>query len=248
MTSNAVEISVIIPAYNEGRRIASSLMEIKRHFGKLQRAFEIVVVDDGSSDDTVSIVQAAADNNPVLRLVRNDRNRGKGYSVRHGVLESHGKLVLFSDADLSAPIEESAKLLEAIEQRGLDVAIGSRALNRQLIGARQPWLREQSGKVFNACVRLILGLPYVDTQCGFKAFRREAVLPIFQRQCVFGFGFDPELLYVARLHGLKVGEVAVQWNHVPGSKVSFLSDSIHMFCDLIRIRWNHLRGKYEWEE
>ena len=248
MSSGAVEISVVIPAFNEAQRISLSLERIAAYFSNEQASVEIVVVDDGSSDNTVEMVKAWATKDPRVRLVRNDRNRGKGFSVRHGVLETRGAIVLFSDADLSSPIEESKKILDPIRNGHLDLAIGSRALDRSLIGVRQSWLREQSGKVFNAFVRIILDLPYSDTQCGFKAFRRGPMIPVFERQRIFGFGFDPEMLYLAGKRGLRVGEIPVRWNHVQGSKVHFLSDAISMFFDLVRIRWNHFSGKYRWEE
>lgn len=244
MTSAAVDVSVVIPAYNEAQRITSSLLRIEEYFRRQKFSFEVVVVDDGSSDKTCETVLAASAKNPTVRLVRNDRNRGKGFSVRHGVLEAKGEVVLFTDADLSAPIEESDKLIHVIREEGIDVAIGSRALNRQLIGVHQPWWREQSGKVFNFLVRLLLGLPYIDTQCGFKAFRRLPMIPVFQRQTILGFGFDPEMLYIANRHGLRIKEIPVRWDHIEGSKVSYLSDSLNMFFDLLRIRWNNFRGRY----
>ena len=247
MSPDAVEISLVIPAYNEAQRISSTLDRVTAYFDREAFPVEILVVDDGSTDSTIELVRAIAGKDPRVRLVRNDRNRGKGFSIRHGVLEAKGEIVLFSDADLSSPIEESRNLLDPIRQGSLDIAIGSRALDRSLIGVRQSWLREQSGRVFNAFVRIILGLPYNDTQCGFKAFRRVPLIPVFERQKVLGFGFDPEMLYLARLRGLRTGEIPVRWDHVRGSKVHFLSDAISMFFDLIRIHWNHLSGKYRWE-
>jgi dolichyl-phosphate beta-glucosyltransferase len=248
MSSAAVEISIVIPAYNEAQRISLSLERISAYFKNEPSSVEIVVVDDGSTDKTVEVVKTLVEKDPRVRLVRNDRNRGKGFSIRHGVLEARGDIVLFSDADLSSPIEESQKILDPIRRGVLDLTIGSRALDRSLIGVRQSWLREQSGKVFNAFVRILLGLPYSDTQCGFKAFRRSPMIPVFQRQRIFGFGFDPEMLYLASLRHLRIGEIPVRWNHVAGSKVHFLSDALAMFFDLIEIRWNHLRGKYRWEK
>ncbi len=244
MTPSSVEVSLVIPAFNEARRIRSSLEMVQKYFGREGRTYEVVIVDDGSSDETASLVRAAQAQNPSIRLVSNDRNRGKGFSVRHGVIEARGDIVLFSDADFSSPIEESEKLLDPIRQGQYDVTIGSRALDRTLIGVRQPWLREQSGRIFNLCVRLILGLPFADTQCGFKAFRREPMLPLFERMKVLGFGFDPELLYLASVDHLRIGEIPVRWNHSRGSKVSFFSDAVEMFFDLVKIRWNHLRGRY----
>lgn len=247
MTSSAVEVSIVIPAFNEAKRISSTLAHVVFFFQSQNNSFEVVVVDDGSTDATAEAVSIAALANPDIRLVRNERNRGKGYTVRHGVLEAVGEIVLFTDADLSAPIEESPKLIDPIRSGTLDVTIGSRAVNRNLIGIHQPWLREQSGKIFNRLVRMILGLPFADTQCGFKAFRRKPMLPVFERLDILGFGFDPELLYVATLRRLRIGEIPVRWDHVAGSKVSFLSDSLRMFFDLLRIRWNHFTGCYREE-
>jgi glycosyltransferase involved in cell wall biosynthesis len=248
MSSGAVDISIVIPAYNEAQRIDLSLEHIAAYFNNEPASVEIVVVDDGSSDSTVEVIKVRAAKDPRVRLVRNEGNRGKGFSVRHGVLEARGELVLFSDADLSSPIEESKKILDPLRNGLLDLAIGSRALDRSLIGIRQSWLREQSGKVFNAFVRTILDLPFSDTQCGFKAFRRSPMIPVFECQRILGFGFDPEMLYLAKLRGLRVGEIPVRWNHVRGSKVRFLSDAVSMFFDLIRIRWNHFSGRYRWED
>jgi glycosyltransferase involved in cell wall biosynthesis len=180
---------------------------------------------------------------PFLRLVSNGKNRGKGYSVRHGMLEASGRIALFTDADLSSPIEESEKLLSAI-RAGNDVAIGSRALDRSLIFARQARFREVAGIIFNGFVRLFTGLAIHDTQCGFKAFVREPCRVIFEQQRIEGFGFDPEVLFLARRHGLRTAEVPVRWAHDPGTKVHMLRDSLLMFGDLVYIRWNWLLGRY----
>jgi dolichyl-phosphate beta-glucosyltransferase len=247
MTSSAMELSVVIPAYNEAKRISSTLQQVVRYFRTQGLLFEVVVVDDGSSDNTLDLVSEVARTNSAIRIVTNGRNRGKGFSVRHGVQEAKGEIVLFSDADLSSPIEESGKLLQPIWRNEFDMAIGSRAVDRKLIGTHQPWWREQSGRVFNLLVQAILGLRFSDTQCGFKAFRRLAVVPILEQQRILGFGFDPELLYLAKLQKLRVAEVPVRWNHAPGSKVKFLSDSLNMLLDLARIRWNHFRRKYNEE-
>jgi glycosyltransferase involved in cell wall biosynthesis len=177
-----------------------------------------------------------------LRVLTNDQNRGKGYSVRRGMLDARGRIVLFTDADLSAPIAEADKLIEALADH--DLAIGSRALNRSLISVRQSLFREYAGIIFNFIVRAILRLPFVDTQCGFKAFRRERCQIIFQQQRIERFGFDPELLYLARHHGLSCAEIPVRWAHSPATKVSMLRDSIQMFLDVFIIRWNALAGRY----
>jgi glycosyltransferase involved in cell wall biosynthesis len=175
-------------------------------------------------------------------VLSNGANRGKGYSVRHGSLEALGDVILFTDADLSAPIEEADKLLAALKDH--DVAIGSRSMDRGLIEVHESLFREFAGIVFNAIVRLILRLPFVDTQCGFKAFRRGPSLIIFEQQTIERFGFDPELLYLARHHGLSTIEVPVRWSHSPATKVNMLRDSLQMFLDILIIRWNALKGRY----
>jgi dolichyl-phosphate beta-glucosyltransferase len=179
-----------------------------------------------------------------VRLLKNPGNRGKGYSVRHGMLEAKGEWVLFSDADLSAPIEELDKLVAEVRRTGADVAIGSRALDRSLIGVHQSVFREYAGRFFNILMRLFTGLPFWDTQCGFKLFRGEAAQAVFRRQQIERFGFDAETLFITRLRGYRIIEVPVRWNHVEGTKVSMFRDSVNMFLDLLRIRWFQLQGKY----
>ena len=231
-------LSIVVPAYNEALRIGPSLEGILRFVKDQQIEAEVILVDDGSVDDTAGIAASFP-----LRVVRNDSNRGKGYSVRRGVLEAKGTWVLFTDADLSAPIEELDRLLEVADE-GADVIIGSRAVDRTKIAVHQSRFRELGGIFYNWTVRLILGLSIQDTQCGFKLFRREEVVPIFESQTIYGFGFDPEILFLAKRRGLKIREVPVVWRHNRGSKVRFLSDGLEMFLDLARIRWNALRGKY----
>jgi glycosyltransferase involved in cell wall biosynthesis len=203
---------------------------------------EVIVVDDGSKDETAAIVGSIE--LPCLRLIRNETNHGKGYSVKAGVLAAAGEYVLFTDADLSAPIEETEKLLAAAQSCGADVVIGSRAIDRSFIERHQSRGRELGGIVFNKMVQLFLGLKIHDTQCGFKLFRREKIRPAFEKMTIDGFGFDPELLFLASRAGLKILEIPVRWSHVEGSKIRFLRDSIRMFTDLIRIRSNQLKGRY----
>ena len=199
-------------------------------------------VDDGSTDETPKAAESFQGQIENLRVVSNGQNRGKGYSVRHGALEARGEIVLFTDADLSAPIEEADKLLAKMSE--YDVAIGSRAVDRALIEVHESRFREFAGIVFNKIVRIILRLPFVDTQCGFKAFRREKCKIIFEQQTIERFGFDPELLYLARHHGLRTAEVAVRWAHSPATKISMWRDSAQMFLDVLVIRWNGMRGRY----
>ena len=242
MSAAAVELSIVIPAYNEEPRLPASLARIAAYIRASGRETEVVVVDDGSRDGTASAAESFRGEIPCLRVISNGENRGKGYSVRHGMLEAQGRIVLFTDADLSAPIEEADKLLAALETS--DVAIGSRAMDRSLIFVRQSLFREFAGIVFNAIVRLTLRLPFVDTQCGFKAFRREPCHIIFEQQSIDRFGFDPELLYLARHHGLRAVEIPVRWAHSPATKVNMFSDSLQMFLDVFIIRWNSLTGRY----
>ena len=180
----------------------------------------------------------------LVRLIQNPGNCGKGFSVKHGALQAQGDIVLFTDADLSAPISEMPKLIDPIVEGKCDVSFGSRALDRSLIGVHQSKLREFSGRIFNLFVQALTGLNFKDTQCGFKAFRRQAMIPVFRQQRITDFGFDPEILYIAQKHGLRLEEIPVQWNHVEGTTVCFLKDSLKMLFDLVLIRWNDLTGKY----
>lgn len=242
MSEPAPELSIIIPAYNEESRLPSTLERIAAYIRASGRSTEVIVVDDGSRDHTAAVAESFRSRIPLLRVVPNGVNRGKGYSVRQGMLEARGRLVLFTDADLSAPIEEADKLLRALETH--DVAIGSRALDRSLITVHQSPFREFAGIVFNKMVRLCLGLPFVDTQCGFKAFRRERCRVIFEQQRVERFGFDPELLFLAKRHGLSAVEIPVRWAHSPATRVSLFRDSLRMFLEVLAIRFNALRGLY----
>lgn len=242
MNSEVPDLSIVIPSYNEELRLPATLQSIAAFLPSLSPQTEIVVVDDGSKDRTAGVADSFRNVLPLLRVVSNGVNRGKGFSVRHGMLEARGRNVLFTDADLSAPIEEAPKLLEALKT--YDVAIGSRAMDRSLIEVHESRFREFAGIVFNKIVRFVLRLPFVDTQCGFKAFRREPCRIIFEQQRIDRFGFDPELLYLARHHGLRTVEIPVRWAHSPATKVNMLRDSVLMFLDIFTIRWNALRGRY----
>lgn len=240
------KLSIVIPAFNEAARLPRALAKIQTYLQKQGTAAEVIVVDDGSTDATGRIVEEARMAWPQeigsLRLVANGENRGKGYSVRHGMLEASGTVALFTDADLSAPIEELEKLLGALANA--DVAIGSRALDRRLITVHQSRLREIAGIIFNRFVRLVTGLPFEDTQCGFKAFVMDRARIIFEQQRIERFGFDPEILFLAKRHGLKSVEVPVVWAHDPATKVNVYSDSVQMFFDLLIIQWNAILGRY----
>jgi glycosyltransferase involved in cell wall biosynthesis len=246
MSQRPPKLSIIIPAYNEEKRLGRTLTRIREYFAGRPTGpveIELIVVDDGSTDGTLQVARDWAREMPSLRLVSNRVNHGKGYSVRRGILEARGCIALFTDADLSTPIEESEKLFAAIEA-GNDVAVGSRAIDRSLIAVHQSWFREVAGMIFNGLVRLLTGLRFHDTQCGFKAFVRERCRIVFEQQRIEGFGFDPEILFLVRRHGLRTAEVPVRWAHDPGSKVHVLSDSLRMFADLLYIRWNWLLGSY----
>lgn len=237
-------ISIIVPAYNEEIRLPETIRAMENYFRDHAWAFhEIVIVDDGSKDKTAAIADNFAKSNPHIRVLRNPGNRGKGYSVRHGMLKARGEWRLFSDADLSTPIEELDKLWAVMERDHADVAIGSRALDPSLIGIHQPGFRETAGKLFNVVMRITIGLPIADTQCGFKLFRGSLVEDIFSRQMLEGFGFDVEVLFIAKRLGYKIAEVPVRWNHAEGSKVGMLT-GVRAFLELAEVRANSLRGRY----
>jgi dolichyl-phosphate beta-glucosyltransferase len=237
-------LSIVIPAYNEERRLPPTLAAVRAYLDA--RAYpdaEILVVDDGSRDGTAALVEAVAREDQRVRLLRNPGNRGKGYSVSHGMLEARGEWILFSDADLSAPIEELDKLLPAAIERHAQVAIGSRALDRSLIGVHQARSRELIGIALNRVMRLATGLPFADTQCGFKLYARDAARLIFARQQLDGFSFDVEDLFIARVLGIPATEVAVRWNNVEGTKVGIMVGP-QFFLDLLMIHYYKLAGRY----
>jgi glycosyltransferase involved in cell wall biosynthesis len=246
-------LSIVIPAYNEENRVGRGLDDLLRFFETQTYKAEVIVVNDGSSDQTASRVEEkiaefrAAGHE--LRVLTNKPNRGKGYSVKRGLTEARGEIVLFSDTDFSSPITEAPKLLDPIVEGRADVAFGSRALNPELIGVHQPKMREIGGTVFNLLMRTITGLKFKDTQCGFKAFRQSAALPVFSVQRIERFGFDPEVLYIAKKQGNRLLEVPVIWNHCEGgelqNKLNYVLDSMNMFMDLIRIRLNDVLGRYD---
>ena len=235
--------SIIIPAYNESARIGATLDKVLTYAAERRWEAEVIVVNDGSRDNTVEIVRQYVEKHPTLRLLENPGNRGKGYSVRNGMLHARGQVLLFSDADLSSPIEEAAKLLAAISG-GADIAIGSRWLQADLQTQRQPLYRQLFGRVFNLLLRIILGLKFKDTQCGFKAFTGRAAQAIFPLQKIERWGFDPELLYLAKKLGFRVVEVPVAWAHRGGTRISPVRDGARMFGEMLKIRWNALSGKY----
>jgi dolichyl-phosphate beta-glucosyltransferase len=235
-------ITIVIPAFNEERRLPLTLDAVLAYVDERQFDFcEIIVVDDGSSDGTAALVEKRADAR--LRLLRNPGNRGKGYAVRHGMLQARGEWVLFSDADLSTPIEELSKLADAAQRHSARIAIGSRAVNRSLVSVHQSAVREFAGRFFNLVMRLITGLPFLDTQCGFKLYEASAAREVFQRQQLETFGFDVEDLFIAKLLGIPAVEVPVRWANVEGTKVSMAS-GLNAFLDPLRVRWNQFRGLY----
>lgn len=238
------DYSIIIPAYNESVRIIPTLDRVLAYIQQRGWEAEIVVVNDGSRDDTAEIVRDYASGSASVRLVENPGNRGKGYSVRNGILHAKGAVVLFTDADLSSPIEEAAKLVDSIH-RGSDVAIGSRWLRADLQTTRQPLYRQILGRAFNLALKVVLGLSFKDTQCGFKAFKQQAARDIFGRQVIRRWGFDPEILFLARQLGYKTEEIAVAWAHDERSKINPITDGMNMLLDLFRIRWNSISGKYD---
>ena len=235
--------SIVIPAFNERARIPATLDAVLGCIRAHQWDAEVIVVNDGSTDSTAQIVRDIAATAPELRLLENPGNHGKGYSVRNGVLNALGDVVLFTDSDLSAPIEEADRLFAAIAD-GADIAIGSRWLESGRQTHRQPLYRQFFGRCFNSVTRLVMGLPFVDTQCGFKAFTRAAAQTVFQLQTIERWGFDPEILFIALKRGFTVKEVPVSWAHDARTRMSYLKDGMQMLKELAIIRWNALTGHY----
>jgi dolichyl-phosphate beta-glucosyltransferase len=235
--------SIVIPAYNESARILPTLESVVSCVRERGWSAEVIVVDDGSRDRTAEIVRQFAASNLEVRLIKNPMNRGKGYSVRNGILQALGEVVMFTDADLSAPIEEAEGLFDAIAS-GADIAIGSRWLERTRQTIRQPLYRQLFGRCFNGVTRLIMGLSFADTQCGFKAFTRSAAQTVFQLQTIERWGFDPEILFIALKRSYRVTEVPVSWAHDERTRMSYLKDGMRMLEDVAIVRWNALLGRY----
>jgi dolichyl-phosphate beta-glucosyltransferase len=235
LASDAPFLSVIIPAYNEEARLPKTLERVEAYLSQQDYSWELIVMDDGSKDRTVEAAEKAM-SSPHSRVVKNRRNMGKGATVRNGMLLAGGRFRLFSDADLSTPIEEAEKLLRAVQEEGYDVAIGSRALKESRLEVRQPFYREMMGRMFNLIVQIVLLGGIKDTQCGFKLFSARAAEEVFARQQLEGFSFDVEVLVLARRLGFRIAEVPVRWLDSPASRVSPLRDSIRMFLDVVRVR------------
>jgi dolichyl-phosphate beta-glucosyltransferase len=237
------QYSIVIPAYNEAARIPATLEAVTACVRSRGWSAEVIVVDDGSRDATAEVVRAFAARAPEVRLLQNSGNRGKGFSVRNGLLRALGEVVMFTDADLSAPIEEAEGLFAAIA-RGADIAIGSRWLERSRQTIRQPLYRRLFGRCFNGVTRAIMGLPFADTQCGFKAFTRAAAQTVSQLQTIDRWGFDPEILFIALKRGYRIEEVPVSWAHDERTRISYLKDGMRMLQDIAIVRWNALLGRY----
>lgn len=237
-------LSVIIPAYNEEKRLPRTLATLHHYLEDQPYHYELIIVDDGSTDQTVPMAKHFLQQVGKGILLENGVNRGKGYSVRQGVLHSHGEYVLFSDADLSTPIQEVEKLFYFLKQ-GYDIAIGSRGLGASDIQIHQPWYREYMGKIFNRFARSFMLTQFADTQCGFKCFRGKVARKLFQQQQIDHFSFDVEVLFLAARQNYRIKEVPIQWFDEPNTRVHALHDATKMFKDLLKIRYNAWTGKYE---
>ncbi len=240
-------LSIVIPAFNEESRLGDSVRTILDYISREIQDAELIVVDDGSTDATAKVAEKVCAEFPAVEtsVIRYEKNHGKGFAVKTGLLASVGAVALFTDADLSTPITETPKLVEPIRKNEFDVTFGSRALDRDLIGTHQPWRREQGGKVFNLIVRTLTGLPFWDTQCGFKAFNMEKFRPLLNVMQIDRFGFDVEFLYVGHHKGLRLHEIPVRWDHCEGTKVSVIRDSQRMFNEVRQIRKNAKQGVYD---
>ncbi len=244
------QLSIVVPAFNEGARLGATLPRILEYLNTSGAAAELIVVDDGSTDDTASVAEKAlalATGRVEARVIRYEKNRGKGYAVRKGLLTAAAEIALFSDADLSTPVTEIEKLVDPIRQGECDLTFGSRALDRELIGVHQPWRREQGGRIFNMIVRLATGLPFWDTQCGFKAFRLSVCRPLIEAARIDRFGFDVELIYLAHLAQLRLREIPVRWDHNEGAldaSGNYSRDSLRMINEVRHIRRGVKSGLY----
>lgn len=232
-------LSVVVPAYNEEVRIGPSLERLSEYYGGQPYPWDVIVVSDGSKDRTAEIVAEFAKSHPNFRLIDSQPNHGKGFVVKKGMLEATGDWILFCDADLATPQEETEKLLEHMRQ-GADVAIGSRPMKDSKLEIRQPWYREFLGRCFNKAVKILAIKGIDDTQCGFKMFTRKAAQDVFARCTLDGFSFDFEALMIARDLGYRIDEVPIRWSHQEGSKVVLLRDGPRMLRDLVKLRF---RGK-----
>lgn len=241
------EISVVIPAFDEAARLSRPLERIFEYFESQNVRAEVILVDDGSTDGTSEIARSVFAHHSEFnsQVIRYDQNRGKGFAIRTGLKACRSEIALFSDADFSSPIEEMPKLVDPIRRGEYDVTFGSRALDRSLIGTHQPWRREQGGKVINLVIKTMSGLPFFDTQCGFKAFNMNKFRPLLDVMTIDRFGFDVEFLFVAKYNGLRLKEIPVRWNNVEGSKVAVFRDTRRMFFELAEIRRNARRGLYD---
>lgn len=241
------DLSIVVPAFDEEERLGGTINTILSYLNANSTSAELIIVDDGSGDRTAEVARDTASAFPQIEtnVIRYEENRGKGFAVKTGLLAARADLALFSDADLSTPIEEMDKLLDPIRRGEFDVTLGSRAIDRSLIGTHQPWLRENGGRVINFMIRKRSGLEFADTQCGFKAFNMTKFRPLLDVMKIDRFGFDIEFLFVAKYHGLRLAEIPVRWNDVAGSKVSPFRDTSRMFTELSQIRRNAKQGKYK---
>lgn len=238
MQNQKPELSIVIPAYNEERRLPTTLIDIVDYLDKKRITHEIIVVDDGSLDRTVEIVKKFQKIRPEIKIIEIKPNRGKGNAVRTGMLQATGEKLLFADADGAAPIEEIEKLIAELE-RGADLVIGSRAIYSPESKVVTHWYRKYLGRSFNFCVNILILPGIMDTQCGFKIFNRDSALFLFSKQTAPGFSFDVEILFLARKAGYKMVEVPINWTNIPGSKVNLIIDAARMLRDILKFRWIH---------